>query len=169
MKYPVSAGSFDSKRHTRSIHKILDARSGVEKERYFKNIARDILRKEGFDYVMTGPPISQFQGVPFDFIALKNSILSLIELKGSISSFNYSSEVQFARFYHVVTELKKRGIAVSTYMLQINLTYSLYQILDSQFYDMIFGRVDKTVGLKRPIVPIVHDIIERMKRKGIAS
>jgi len=118
---------------------------------------------------MTGPPTSQIQGVPFDFIALKNSTLSLIELKGSISSFNYSSEVQFSRFYHVVTELKKRGIAVNTYMLQINLTYSLYQILDSQFYDMIFGRVDKTVGLKRPIVPIVDDIIERMKRKGIGS
>jgi len=58
MKYPVSAGSFDRKRHTRSIHRILDARSGVEKERYFKNIARDILRKEGFDYVTTGPPTS---------------------------------------------------------------------------------------------------------------
>lgn len=169
MKYPVSAESFDRKRHTRSIHRILDARSGVEKERYFKNIARDILRKEGFDYVTTGPPTSQFQGVPFDFIALKNSTLSLIELKGSMNSFNYSSEVQFARFFHVVTELEKRGLAVNIYMLQINLSYSLYQLLGSQFYDMIFGRVDKTVGLKRPIVPIVDDIIERMKRKGIAS
>lgn len=167
MKYPVLIGSFDRKRHARSIQKIIDARNGIEKERYFKNIARDILSKEGFEDVTTGPSTSQFQGVPFDFLAAKEATLSLVELKGSTNTFNFSSEVQFARLYHVVNELKKREIRANIFLLQINLDYGLYQVLDSEFYDIVFSRMDKTVGLKRPIVPIVDDIIKRMKRRGI--
>lgn len=167
MEYKVSVGNFDRKRHSRSIEKINNAHSGIEKELYFKNIARHILSKEGFDNVTTGPSTSQFQGVPFDFVAMKKGALSLIELKGSMNTFNYSSEVQFARLYHVVTELKKREIQTSIFLLQINLNYSFYQILNSEFYDIVFSRIDKTLGLKRPILPIVDDIIKRMRRKGI--
>ena len=168
MEYKVSAGSFDRKRHARSIQNIFNAHSGVEKESYFKNMARHILSKEGFENLTTGPSTSQFQGVPFDFIALRDGVLSLIELKGSVNRFNYSSEVQVARLHHVVTELKKRGIRANIYLLQINLNFSLYQILDSQFYGIVFSRIDMSIGLKRPIVPIVDDIIKRMKRKGIS-
>ena len=167
MEYKVSVGDFDRKRHSGSIEKIGNAHSGIKKEPYFKNIARHILSKEGFENVTTGASTSQFQGVPFDFIAMKNGDLSLIELKGSMNTFNYSAEVQFARLYHVVTELKERGIQTDIFMLQINLSFSLYQLLNSGFYAIVFGRIDKTVGLKRPIVPIVDDIIKRMKRKGI--
>jgi len=91
----------------------------------------------------------------------------LIELKGSMNTFNYSSEVQFARLYHVVSELKKRGIQTNIFLLQINLDYSLYQILDSGFYNIVFEGIDKTVGLKRPILPIVDDIMKRMRKKGM--
>jgi len=142
-------------------------RFSIEKEPYFKNIARSILSREGFENITTGPSTSQFQGVPFDFIAIKKGVLCLVELKGSMNTFNYSSEVQFARLFHVVTELKKREIRTNKFLLQINLNYSLYQILDCGFYDIIFSRVDKILGLKRPILPIVDDIMKRMRRKGI--
>lgn len=167
MEYRALAGSFDRKRHSRSIDKIGRARSGIDKEPYFKNIARNILSKEGFENITTGPSTSQFQGVPFDFIAMKKGVLCLIELKGSMNTFNYSSEVQFGRLYHVMTELRKREIKTNIFLLQINLNYSLYQILGSGFYDTIFSRMDKTVGLKRPILPIVEDVIRRMRKKGI--
>jgi hypothetical protein len=48
----------------------------IEKEAFFKRIARDILSKEGFEKVPEGPSTSQFQGVPFDFMAMKNGCLS---------------------------------------------------------------------------------------------
>ena len=131
------------------------------------NIARDILSKQGFKKVTKGPSTSQFQGVPFDFIALKKGVVSLVELKGSMNSFNYSKEVQFDRLYHVVSELEKRQIKSSIFLLQINLAYSLYQILDADFYDIIFENINKTLGLKRPILPIVEDIIKRMRKKGV--
>ncbi len=91
----------------------------------------------------------------------------MIELKGSANTFNYSSEVQFARLYHVVTELREREIQTNIFLLQINLNYSLFQILDSGFYDIIFSRIDRTLGRKRPILSIVDDIMKRMRRKGI--
>lgn len=84
-----------------------------------------------------------------------------------MNTFNYSSQVQFARLYHLLSELKKRKIQADIFLLQINLDYGLYQILDSEFYDIVFSRIDKTVGLKRPITPIVDDIVKRMKRRGI--
>jgi len=167
VEYKVLVGIFDRKKHLRAIKKIGKAQAAIEKEHHFKNIARDILSKEGFEGITTGPSTAQFQGVPFDFIAMKKGVLCLIELKGSVNTFNYSSEVQFARFYHVISEFKRRGIQNAIFLLQINLNYSLYQILGPGFYEMIFGRVDKTLGLKRPILPIVDNIIKRMKSKGI--
>ncbi len=167
MEYRVSIGGFDRKRHSRSIEKIRKARNSIDKEPYFKNIARHILSKKGFHDITTGPSVSQFQGVPFDFIAMKKGVLCLIELKGSMNTFNYSSEVQFARLFHVVTELRKREIRTNKFLLQINLNYSLYQILDSGFYDIIFSKIDRTLGYKRPILPIVDDIMNRMRRKGV--
>ena len=167
MEYRISVGNFDRKRHSRIIEQIGKAQSGTEKEPYFKNIARYILSKEGFEKITTGPSVSQFQGVPFDFIAMKKGSLSLIELKGSMKTFNYSSEVQFARLYNVVKELKKRGIQTEIFLLQINLNYFLYQLLNSGFYDIVFARIDKTIGRKRSILPIVDDLIKRMRKKRI--
>jgi len=165
--YRILTGSFDRKDHSKSIEKIRKARSSIEKEHYFKNIARSILSREGFENITTGPSTSQFQGVPFDFIAMKKGVLCLIELKGSMNTFNYSGVVQFARLYHVVTELRKREIKSNIFLLQINLNYFLFQILGSGFYDIIFSRIDKTIGLKRPILPIVDDIMKRMWKKGM--
>ncbi len=40
-------------------------------------------------------------------------------------------------------------------------------MLDSEFYDIIFKKIDKTLGLKRPILPIVDDLIKRIRKKGV--
>ena len=98
---------------------------------------------------------------------MKKGDLSLIELKGSMNTFNYSTEVQFARLFQVISELKKRKIKSRVFLLQINADFSLYQILDSKFYEIIFKNIDKSKGLKRPIIPIVDDLIRRMRKKGV--
>ncbi len=167
MEYNISVKKFDSDKYSRTIRKIMNENNGAKKEPYFMKIAQDILSKEGFNKITNGPSIYELKGVPFDFIALRKGILSLIELKGSVSTFNYSSEVQFARLYQVVTELKKSKIETNIFLLQINVNYSLYQILDSAFYKIIFKNINKSLGLKTPIVPIVDEIIERMYKQGI--
>ena len=168
MNYKVAVSNFDRKKHLKTIEEIKRVRTNIEKEPFFKKIARDILRKEKFEKITEGPSPSEFQGVPFDFIAIKNGRLSLIELKGSKDTFNYSSEVQFARLLHVENILKdeKRIKNVHKILLQINLKYSLYQLHDTEFYKIIFKNIDKSKGTKRPIKPIVDDIIKRMKKKG---
>jgi len=169
MIYEVEVSNFDRKKHLKTIREIEKAKTNIEKEPFFKKIARDILKKEKFEKITEGPSPSQFQGVPFDFIAIRNGQLSLIELKGSKDTFNYSGEVQFARLLRVENILKneKRIKKISKFLLQINLKYSLYQLLDTDFYQIIFQNIDKSVGAKRPIRPIVEDLIKRMQRKGV--
>ena len=164
MEYKVLVGDINASKHSKVIRKIKNTENRILKEKYFKNIARDILMREGFTDVKEGPSTSEYQGVPFDFIAIKNGLLSLIELKGSMNSFNYSKEVQFSRLYQVVSELKKRKIKCRIFLLQINLTCGLYQILDSKFYDIVFSKIDKSAGKKRPIVPIVDDLLSRIQK-----
>jgi len=167
--YKVAVSNFDRKKHLKTIEEIERVRTNIEKEPFFKKIALDILKKEKFEKITEGPSPSQFQGVPFDFIALKNDQLSLIELKGSKDTFNFSSEVQFSRLFQVENILtNEKGIKkVSKFLLQINLKYSLYQLLDTNFYKIIFQNIDKSAGTKRPIYPIVEDLIKRIQRKGV--
>jgi hypothetical protein len=146
MEYRASIGGFDRTKHARIITLIRDAPNNQIRERYFKKIALSILKSQGFKKVIDGRYVSSRQGVPFDFLALKENVISLIELKGSRDTFNYSKEVQFARLNHVVNELKKRKIRHSIYLLQINLKYAIFQILDSAFYANIFSRVDTKLG-----------------------
>ena len=167
MEYKVSVFNFDSKKHSKTIDEINNAPNGIEKEPFFKKIALDILAQKGFEKITEGPSISEFQGVPFDFIAMKDGCLSLIELKGSINTFNFSKEVQFARLFHVMSELKNRKIESCAFLLQVNTDLSLCQILDSKFYKIVFKNIDKSKGLKRPIIPIVDDLIKRMRKKGV--
>ena len=102
MDYKVEVSNFDSKKHFKNILEIENAETNIAKEIFFKKIARDILKKKHFEKITEGPSPSKFQGVPFDFIALKDGDLSLIELKGSRNTFNYSSEVQYSRLFQVV-------------------------------------------------------------------
>ena len=167
MRYAVTVGSFEKARYSVEVRAILASSDGSEKETHFDKIAVPILVDEGFENVVSGPSVLELQGVPFDFIAIENGTLALIELKGSKDTFNYSSHVQFARLHHVVGELKSRGIDCSTYLLQINLEYALYQILGADFYSMIFNRIDEALGRVRPIAPIVDEIITRMRKNGV--
>ena len=178
MDYKVAVFNFDGKKHLKTIGEIGSGITNIAKEPLFKKIARDILKKQNFEKITEGPSINDLKGVPFDFIALEKGNLSLIELKGSVNTFNYSSELQFARLFHVVSELKKRQIKrdISTFLLQINLNLTVYQLLDSKFYSVIFKNINKAIvfkemngklGYKTPIVPIVDDIIKRMRQKGV--
>jgi hypothetical protein len=98
---------------------------------------------------------------------MKNGCLSLIELKGAMNTFNYSAEVQFRRLFHVVSELSGRKIESNIFLLQINLDFSLYQILDSEFYDIIFENINKSHRIIDNIPLIVDDLIEKMANKGV--
>lgn|GEM_PF-1160986 len=167
MEYKVSIFNFDSKEYSQIINAIKNAPNSIEKERFFKRIAEDILRKEGFEKITEGPPPSQFKGVPFDFIAMKNGCLSLIELKGTMDTFNYSKEAQFLRLSRVVSELEKKEIKSSVFLLPINLKFSLYQILDSTFYDIIFENINKSHYIIENISDIVKDLIEKMANEGV--
>ena len=178
MEYKVRMFNFDRKKHLKTIGKIKSGIPPIAKEPLFKKIALDILKKEKFEKITDDPSIDKLKGVPFDFIALKEQNLSLIELKGSAGTFNYSSELQFARLFHVMSELKKRQIKreIKTFLLQINLNFNVYQMLDPEFYSIIFNKINKDVvfkkmnkklGYKTPIVPIVDDIIKKMRGKGV--
>jgi len=163
MEYRATVGGFDRKKYGRIISQIRNAPNNVIREKHFKKIALSILKRHGFPKVIDGQSVSKRQGVPFDFVEKRKNALSLIELKGSRDTFNYSKEVQFARLYHVVNGLKKRQIRPNIFLLQVNLKYGLYQILDSEFYANIFRKIDKNIGWNRPIVDIVDDIISWMR------
>jgi hypothetical protein len=128
MEYKISVGDLEPGRHLKIIEQIEKATNNFTKEIYFKKIARHILRREGFTKITEGPSMSEFQGVPFDFIAIKNWVLSLIELKGSAESFNYSKEVQFARLYQVVNELKKRRIRPRPHIFLLQINFKVYPL-----------------------------------------
>ena len=55
MNYKVAVSNFDSKKHLKTIEEIERARTNIEKEPFFKKIARDILRKEKFEKITEGP------------------------------------------------------------------------------------------------------------------
>ena len=172
MKYNSTGDSLDSL-DAQEQGRISDIKERIEKtddtrekERLFKEIVPSILEKHEFHKIEDGQKVSKRRGVPFDFLAVRKEGLSLIELKGSHDTFNYSKEVQYARLHHVVNELKQRGIEADTFLLQINLKYHVYQILDSNFYANVFKRIDINRGWDCPIVDIVDDIISWMRIYG---
>jgi len=123
MEYKIMGGQFDLKKHHRTIKSIETAKNNQEREKFFKKIAKDILKNEGFYKLREGP--TDLQGVPFDFIACNDHELALIEMKGARDGFNYSSDVQYSRFQQVVNELNERDIRHNIFMLQINLKYGV--------------------------------------------
>jgi len=167
MEYRVTIGAFDRNEFEGPISRIADrSTKNNEKEKWFKEIALRILKKNGFPKLVDGREVSRRQGVPFDLVEKGNDGLSLIEMKGSQYTFNYSKEIQSARLHHVVSELRKRNVIPRIFLLQINLQYDLYQILDSEFYSRILTRIDtKRVGRDIPFIPIVDDLIAWMADK----
>ena len=167
MEYKVTVNTFDKEIYSGLIEKIKIEKNNSEKEKYFTEIAKDILEKESFSSIKQGASIHDFKGVPFDLMAIKNNRLSLIELKGSMSSFNFSSPVQFSRLNLVIKGLAnhKKKIKCNPYLLQINLTYGIYQIFGEDFYEQIFTQISRDGEVKTKtenIQLIVDDIVNKM-------
>jgi hypothetical protein len=78
-------------------------------------------------------------------------------MKGGDKDFNYSSATQFARLLRIVEELSKSKITPRLFLLQINLTYKMYQIQTEKFYNLIFLGA-KDVIEKDPRVDNYQDI-----------
>ena len=159
MGYTVIWGQFN--KNQKAVKDIENTDDKMEKEKSFKKIARIILQKEGLTIIKKGPSPAEFSGVPFDFVACKDAKLALIEMKGTKRGFNYSSEVQFSRLQQVATEIKNRKIKHIKFLLQINPYYGVYQILDDQFYRLMFEHVDPKAGTARKNIPAIVDWIEK--------
>lgn len=56
----MSLKTFDAKKYSRTIGKIRNALNVIIKEKYFKEIARDILSIEKFKEIIEGPSTSEF-------------------------------------------------------------------------------------------------------------
>jgi hypothetical protein len=160
----ASDNNFDTKKYRKEIKAIKIAVNNIAKEPHYKRIAQDLLKIEGFKSVIEGPSTSEIQGVPFDFIAKKNGIISLIELKGTETTFNYPAKVQYSRLYYLLGKLKKKKIIPNIFLLQINLKSSSYRLRDSEFfYDKPFKERDKNFKPKRSILIIVGYIMAVIK------
>ena len=160
LEHKVIINSFDTQKHKKSINAIKNEKVHLYKETHFIKIATDILEKQKFKNIKIGLSSYKARSIPFDILAKKGNVLSLIELKGSWSTFNFSNEVQFSRLYQVVQELKKRNIKCDTYLLQINLKYGLFQIYGNDFYKNIFQKIDKSAGKKIKNIKQIVDNIE---------
>ena len=74
------------------ISRLRENMSELELEQSCEEVALDILQNyEGFEKVEKGPT---FRGTPFDFFGYKNGTPYIIELKGSLNSFNTPGETQ---------------------------------------------------------------------------
>ena len=136
MAYDVIWGKFSLKNYDLTIEDFKKAKNNQIREDYFQPIAEDILELKKFKKIKCHD-ISQ--SVPFDFIAKRNGTLALIEMKGSIDTFNYSKATQYARLLRVIDALKEeQSIKPDIFLIQLNLTLETYQILDNQFYSMVF-------------------------------
>ena len=162
----ASDNNFDPKTYSKEICKIKQLQGKtIDQEVYYKKIAKDLLKKEGFKKITEGPSTSQIKGVPFDFVAQKDGVCSLIELKGSLSSFNFPDKVQYARLYRLITELKYKKIKHNIFLLQINLRVFRYRIRDKEFFnEKPFKIIDKSLGLDYPVSNIVKYIIKNCEK-----
>jgi hypothetical protein len=160
----VSDKKFNLEKYSKEIDQIEKAPNNIAKEPHYKKIAQDLLKIEGFKSVIQGPSTSEIQGVPFDFIAKKNGVISLIELKGAETTFNYPGKVQYSRLYYLLGELKKKKITPNIFLIQINLKSSSYKLRDSEFFHGTpFKKRDKGFKPKRSILIIVGYIMAVLK------
>ena len=161
MKTYPKIGYFDRNKYIDTISLLHKEKNKTKKEYYFKKIAKDIIISESLtDNIHEGPGISQIQGVPFDFIGQKKNDLYIVELKGSDHNLNFPAEVQLVRMEKLINEAKKKNIALTPLLLQINLLYCFYCIWSAEFLFNCFKWIDKKIGSSRPIEPIVEWIDE---------
>ena len=76
----------------------------------------------------------------------------MIELKGSLDSFNSPGETQKRRLQEILDEIDDLGVA----LIQVNLRKELYRIFFDDQLSILFD------GQQRPIEPIINWIRSKM-------
>ena len=135
-----------------SIHKL---NNYVKQEIFYRKIGVKILSElEGKKQVKEAN--SKMKGVPFDIIFKHNDEIGLVELKGSKNFFNKPDNVQFARLKIIIDALSKGNYQVKPYLLQINLSKSVYRLHDRDDLLIWMKTDDPNLGLKTPIIKILE-------------
>jgi hypothetical protein len=110
--------SFNRRLFLREIESIEKNKLFSAQETYYRQIANNILSKlEGFEKVEEEK--SGNKGVPFDFIALYDNELRLVELKGSQKYFNKPDKTQIARLNKILKDIKHDNFTIKAYLFQI--------------------------------------------------
>lgn len=154
-------GYFDHTKYSTDIELIHNEKNRTIKEKYFKEIAKDIILSETItDKIFEGPNVKQIQGVPFDLIGVKGNDIYIIELKGSDQDLNFPKEVQLVRMEKLIAQAKKQNIILKPLLFQINLKYCFYCIWPAEFLANCFKYVDKRLGTSKTFERIVRWIEE---------
>lgn len=132
------------------ISRLRENMSELELEQSCEEVALDILQNyEGFEKVEKGPT---FRGTPFDFFGYKNGTPYIIELKGSLNSFNTPGETQKWRLKELLRTFDGLNIA----LLQVKLRKAEYRIFYNEDMEILFR------GKKAPLEPVQKWIRERI-------
>jgi len=140
---------FDVDKHKDLVSGLTENMSEKKFEKACEAVALDILQNyEGFEKVEKGP---NFRGTPFDFFGFKNGSPYIIELKGSLNSFNAPGETQKRRLKELLKSIK--GLKVA--LLQVKLRKGEYRIFCDEDMEILFQR------RRAPLEPIEDWIKER--------
>ena len=101
-KRPVPK-DFKTEKHQAIIAGLSETMKELDFEKACEAIAEDILLNyEGFDTIEPGPNL---KGRPFDFFGYKKGKPYIIEMKGSLKSFNAPGYVQKRRLQEIMKQL----------------------------------------------------------------
>ncbi|MCK8604379.1 hypothetical protein [Desulfoferrobacter suflitae] len=129
MKEHYETNSFDHSQYAEIRQKNIDCgKNNPCKEPYYKMSARHILDLEGFQSIMDGTSVSEFRGVPFDFLANKIEENFLSELKGSLKGWSMPGDTQLARMHDLLNRLAENALEVEFWLLQISLEKGQYRV-----------------------------------------
>ena len=134
---------FQTEKHLAIIDGLTANMKELDFEKACEAIAEDILLNyEGFDTIEPGPNL---KGRPFDFFGYKKGKPYMIEMKGSLKSFNAPGYVQKRRLQEIMKQLPELNVA----LLQIKLKKGQYRIFYNKEMDILFQ------GRQVPIQPII--------------
>jgi hypothetical protein len=141
---------FDTDKHHQIIARLDKYMPKKEFEAFCEVIALDILENyENFEMIEKGP---NFRGTPFDFFGFKDGAPYIIELKGSLKSFNTPGETQKWRLKELLRTFDGLNIA----LLQVKLRKAEYRIFYNEDMEILFR------GKKAPLEPVQEWIRERI-------
>ena len=148
-KRPVPK-DFKTEKHQAIIAGLSETMKELDFEKACEAIAEDILLNyEGFDTIEPGPNL---KGRPFDFFGYKKGKPYIIEMKGSLKSFNAPGYVQKRRLQEIMKQVKGLNIL----LLQIKLRAGKYRVFYNDEMDILFQ------GRHVPLTPIVEWLNENI-------